>query len=96
MHSAGIVLRGVLSQDEWLWFLRHVAKAIGMEAVGEPAIWTYPVGGKGGTGQTFVLPITNWPEPMLRVGTFSMRSASTSVLVTSFSMSYRGTFSASS
>lgn len=58
MHSAGIVLRGQLAPDAWLSFLKAVATAIGMEAVGEPAVWSYPVDGKGGTGQTLFLPIT--------------------------------------
>lgn len=58
MHSAGQVLQGRLSPERWLEFLHEVAKAIGMEAVASPAVWTYPVNGAGGTGQTIVLPIT--------------------------------------
>lgn len=58
MHACGIVLHGVLSDQRWIDFLNAVAKAIGMHAVAEPAVWTYPVEGKGGNGQTIVLPIT--------------------------------------
>ena len=58
MHSAGIVLHGKLSSDQWLDFLRELTGAIGMEPVGEPARWVYPVDGKGGSGETIVLPIT--------------------------------------
>ena len=68
MHSAGIALRGAMLPAEWLTFLREVTAAIGMEAVGEPAIWTYPVDGKGGSGQTFVLPIS---ESFLALDTWS-------------------------
>jgi S-adenosylmethionine/arginine decarboxylase-like enzyme len=58
MHAYGVVLQGVLSGPRWIEFLQAVAQAIGMSAVAEPAVWTYPVEGKGGTGQTIVLPIT--------------------------------------
>lgn len=58
MHAAGIVLHGALPELRWLELLHAVAKAIGMEAVGEPKVWTYPFEGKGGTGQTMLLPIT--------------------------------------
>lgn len=58
MHSYGVVLVGKLDQLRWLEFLNAVATAIGMEPVGEPKVWTYPFEGKGGTGQTILLPIT--------------------------------------
>ena len=58
MHCLGVVLHGQLSDDRWIVLLRDVTRAIGMEAVAEPAVWTYPADGKGGTGQTIVLPIT--------------------------------------
>jgi len=58
MHAYGVVLKGALSGTRWIEFLQAVAQAIGMNAVAEPAVWTYPVEGKGGTGQTIVLPIT--------------------------------------
>jgi S-adenosylmethionine/arginine decarboxylase-like enzyme len=58
MHSLGVVLRGHLPDARWLDFVQEVAKAIGMSAVDEPKVWTYPTDGKGGTGQTIVLPIT--------------------------------------
>lgn len=58
MHALGVVLEGTLSEERWLNFLSATAEAIGMQAVGAPAIWTYPLEGKGGTGQTIVLPIT--------------------------------------
>jgi S-adenosylmethionine/arginine decarboxylase-like enzyme len=58
MHSLGVVLRGNLPDGRWIEFLQEVAKAIDMTAVDEPKVWTYPTDGKGGTGQTIVLPIT--------------------------------------
>lgn len=58
MHSCGVVLHGTLPELKWLELLHAVAKAIGMTAVGEPKVWTYPFEGKGGTGQTILLPIT--------------------------------------
>lgn len=58
MHTFGLVLHGTLSDSRWLQFLHEVALAIGMSAVADPAVWTYPLDGKGGTGQTIVLPIT--------------------------------------
>jgi S-adenosylmethionine/arginine decarboxylase-like enzyme len=69
IRSFGLVLKGQLPETRWLQFLSEVALAIGMNAVGDPAVWTYPVDGKGGTGQTIVLPITEsflaldtWPD----------------------------------
>lgn len=69
MHAFGVVLHGSLPETRWLEFLHAVAAAIGMSAVANPAVWTYPLQGKGGTGQTFVLPITEsflaldtWPD----------------------------------
>lgn len=58
MHSFGVVLRGGLSDQRWVTFLRDVARAIGMTAIDEPAVWSYPLDGKGGEGQTIILPIT--------------------------------------
>jgi len=59
MHSFGVVLVGKLTDQNWIAFLHEVAKAIGMTAVADPAVWTYPTAdGKGGNGQTVVLPIT--------------------------------------
>jgi S-adenosylmethionine/arginine decarboxylase-like enzyme len=58
MRAFGVVLHGKLSETRWLQFLHEVALAIGMNAVAEPAVWSYPVDGKGGNGQTIVLPIT--------------------------------------
>lgn len=71
MHSAGIVLHGQLTEQRWKDFLQAVARAIGMSAVGEPAVWTYPQAGKGGVGQTIVLPIT---ESFLALDTWSDHS----------------------
>jgi hypothetical protein len=69
MHSAGFVLKGELSETRWREFLYAVTDAIGMEAVGEPAVWVYPIeGGKGGKGATYVLPIT---ESFLALDTWS-------------------------
>ena len=69
MHSAGFVLKGELTNVRWRDFLYAVTEAIGMEPVGEPAYWKYPTGdGKGGEGQTMVLPIT---ESFLALDTWS-------------------------
>lgn len=68
MHSFGLVLHGALPSLRWIEFLKEVATAIGMAAVGEPAVWTYPLHGKGGKGQTMVLPIT---ESFLALDTWS-------------------------
>jgi len=69
MHAFGVVLRGELEESGWVCFLNAVTEAIGMSAAGEPAVWTYPMEGKGGVGRTFVLPITEsflaldtWPD----------------------------------
>lgn len=76
MHALGIVLRGQPTigtgrkrETSWLAFLHSIADAIGMTAIDTPACWTYPVNGKGGQGQTLVLPITEsflaldtWPD----------------------------------
>lgn len=69
MHSFGVVLRGELSESKWLCFLHTLTEAIGMTAAGAPAVWHYPMHGKGGNGTTIVLPITEsflaldtWPD----------------------------------
>ena len=58
MHSCGIVLHGTLPDKRWIEMLHAVTKAIGMTAVADPAVWTYPLEGKGGMGMTILLPIT--------------------------------------
>ena len=75
MHAYGAVLQGFPNlglghkqEHRWLSFLHHVAKAIGMTAIDEPAVWTYPLQGKGGSGQTIMLPIT---ESFLALDTWS-------------------------
>lgn len=68
MHCAGVVLHGALEPSGWLQMLKDMATAIGMEPVGEPAQWVYPVDGKGGQGATYVLPIT---ESFLALDTWS-------------------------
>lgn len=68
MRSFGIVLHGLLTEAQWKEFLIACADAIGMYAVGDPAVWTYPLEGKGGTGQTICQPIT---ESFLIVDTWS-------------------------
>lgn len=69
MHCAGIVLHGVLEPAQWLEMLKAITAAIGMQPVAEPAIWSYPTeDGKGGSGQTFVLPIS---ESFLALDTWS-------------------------
>lgn len=71
MRAFGVVLHGALPETRWLQFLHEVALAIGMNAVAAPALWTYPVDGKGGNGQTIVLPIT---ESFLALDTWSDHS----------------------
>lgn len=68
IRAFGVVLRGQLPEERWKQFLHEVALAIGMSAVGSPAVWTYPLHGKGGTGQTIFLPIT---ESFLALDTWS-------------------------
>lgn len=68
MRSFGLVLHGMLTEKQWKEFLVAVCDAIGMYPVGEPAVWTYPLEGKGGVGQTVMLPIT---ESFLVVDTWS-------------------------
>ncbi|WP_445222244.1 hypothetical protein ACKWRH_21555 [Bradyrhizobium sp. Pa8] len=68
MRSFGLVLHGMLTEAQWKEFLVAVCDAIGMYPVGEPKVWTYPLEGKGGTGQTIMLPIT---ESFLVVDTWS-------------------------
>lgn len=68
MRSFGLVLHGQLTEKQWKEFLTAVCDAIGMYPVGEPTAWTYPLEGKGGTGQTIMLPIT---ESFLIVDTWS-------------------------
>lgn len=69
IRTFGLVLRGTLPENRWVQFLHEVALGIGMNAVSPPKVWTYPLDGKGGTGQTIVLPITEsflvldtWPD----------------------------------
>jgi S-adenosylmethionine/arginine decarboxylase-like enzyme len=69
MHVCAVALRGAMDEARWREFLTAMTAAIGMNPVGEPATWTYPIDGLGGTGQTIVLPITEsflaldtWPD----------------------------------
>jgi hypothetical protein len=70
MHSRAIVLRGRMPVTRWRRFLVKCAEAMGMTPAGKPAIWKYPTeGGKGGSGHTICLPITDsflvideWPD----------------------------------
>lgn len=68
MRSFGLSLHGRLPETRWTQFLNEVCLAIGMTAVGSPAVWNYPLHGKGGTGQTIMLPIT---ESFLVLDTWS-------------------------
>jgi len=71
MHAFGVTLR--MEQDigapRLVEFLQALTDAIGMTAVGDHALWTYPLHGKGGNGRTAVMPITDsflaldtWPD----------------------------------
>ena len=69
MHAQSFVLCGHLSDDHWQAFLLECATAMGMTPAGQPAVWHYPLDGKGGCGQTIFLPITEsflvvdtWPD----------------------------------
>lgn len=69
MHSAGLVLKGRMTSEQWIALLRDITSAIGMTAVGTPVVFNYPLEGKGGQGTTFFLPITEsfliidtWPD----------------------------------
>ena len=69
MFVRGIVLHGILTEKMWRDFLLEAAKAMGMSPIAKPAVWTYPLQGEGGTGQTIVQPITEsflaldtWPD----------------------------------
>lgn len=68
IRTYGVVLLGHLTEAQWKTLLVAVCDAIGMYPVGEPKVWTYPLEGKGGTGQTIMLPIT---ESFLVVDTWS-------------------------
>lgn len=69
MHCAGIVLKGELPDGRWEEFLLAVTEAIGMYPVGAPSVHHYPTAdGKGGTGMTIFLPIT---ESFLALDTWS-------------------------
>jgi hypothetical protein len=68
MHSLGMVVRGTLSRERWIEMLHAVARAVGMTPVGKETVCYYPVDGKGGTGQTIFLPIT---ESFLILDTWS-------------------------
>ena len=69
MHSQNVVLRGRLSDDAWRAFLVDCVSAMGMTTAGDPAVYRYPLDGKGGTGLTIMQPITEsflvvdtWPD----------------------------------
>jgi len=68
MYSQNVVLRGALLEDQWKEFLARCAAAMGMTPAGEPAVWRYPVDGKGGNGFTIIQPIT---ESFLVVDTWT-------------------------
>jgi hypothetical protein len=77
MHAMGMVLHGGFDasphppEEAWIEFLRKVAKAIGMSPVAEPVVFTYPLQGKGGIGQTVFMPIS---ESFLALDTWSDHS----------------------
>lgn len=69
MYGQSLVLRGHLSEEGWKAFLIDCAHAMNMNPVGLPAVYHYPVDGKGGTGMTILQPITEsflvidtWPD----------------------------------
>jgi len=69
MYTRGTTLGGSLSIEQWRDFIKQVTSSIGMDAVGDPALWEYPVNDKGGVGFTLCQPITEsfiildtWPD----------------------------------
>lgn len=69
MHVFGVVLHGRLTRERWIEFLNECASRIGMKPVAEPKVWSYPIEGAGGLGDTIILPITEsflaldtWPD----------------------------------
>jgi hypothetical protein len=69
MYSQAFTLRGRLSDGDWRLFLVACAEAMDMSPAGNPAVWSYPVEGKGGFGKTILQPITEsflvadtWPD----------------------------------
>lgn len=58
MRAFGIVLRGSLPSHRWVLLIKDVTRSVGMNPVAEPTVFTYPIDGKGGTGQTIFMPIT--------------------------------------
>lgn len=71
MHSLGVVLRGTLSLERWVEFVRALPPAIGMTAVREPTVDSYPIDGKGGVGHTLFQPLT---ESFIVIDTWSDHS----------------------
>lgn len=69
MHVAALVLKGDLPLEEWQQLMTDVSVALGMEAVGDPVVCSYPLAnGKGGVGNSIFLPIT---ESFLVLDTWS-------------------------
>lgn len=63
-------LSGWMENEQWRTFLVDCTAAIDMDAVGDAAVWTYPLAnGAGGNGTTMCQPITEsflaldtWPD----------------------------------
>jgi hypothetical protein len=52
-------LRGELPVSEWQAFLKNLVEVIGMTAVSEPVVCSYPLpNGAGGVGHSIFVPIT--------------------------------------
>jgi hypothetical protein len=69
MFTQALTLEGRLSEDGWKDFLKNAVRCMRMECAGEPAVWRYPLDGKGGNGLTICQPITDsflvidaWPD----------------------------------
>ena len=87
MHLQAVTVRGRLSERGWLMLARDCVESIGMTCAGDPAVWSYPVDGKGGVGMTICQPmveshlvIETWPDhdgAYINIGSckpFSIRS----------------------
>ena len=69
MHTQGAVLKGTLSEGQWRTFLLQATFDMEMTPAGEPAVYHYPLDGKGGNGMTLMQPLTEsfmvvdtWPD----------------------------------
>jgi len=58
MYGSMISLKGEINQEKCEKLTESIIKSIGMEKAYEPAIYNFPLNGKGGKGFTYIQPIT--------------------------------------